>query len=137
MFKQDKLRGHKGELLVKKRLEQMGAVVRLAPDKHFPDWDVWIMFKGHATPLTAEVKTDYRVKDTGNVAFEQEAINHTKTNAWFYVLYFDQPEIHLLDILKVKGELPKYKSGNYGEHGELVYLVAYQDFKTKFSTRQL
>lgn len=132
-FTEDKKRGDVGEQMVKSLLEKNGAKVSIMGGD-FPDYDLVVAYPHRV--FTAEVKTDFRVADTGNVALELNAINHSKTAAWFYVLMLPQPEIHILDILKVKPLLTNYQSGNYGEHGERNFLVPYQDFVSKFSIRK-
>lgn len=116
-------------------LEKGGATVSIMGG-NFPDYDLVIAYPKQ-NPYIAEVKTDFRVADTGNVAIEKQAIEHTKTRAWFYCLMLPTPEIHIVDIMKVKPWLYMYKSGNYGEHQEKVFLIPYQDFKSKFSIKQI
>lgn len=137
-FLEDRERGHVGVQIVKERLEKQGAKVTVVPDGQFDDYDILVLHPKRKDPFAAEVKTDFRCAETGNVALESNALAHSKTDVWFYTLMFEKPEVHLISRQKAIQSLRLApRSGLYGEHSEKVSLIPYQTFKSELSLGQL
>ena len=135
-FIADRKRGNVGANIVKEKMEAKGARVNLVPDGFYADYDLVGYHKGYA--FCAEVKSDYRYKDTNNVAFEKEALEHSKTDIWFYVLDPEgKKEVHLIDRKKALEVAPRFRQGKFGEHSETVMLVPYSVFKSQLSMGML
>ena len=127
MFNQDKARGDIGETIVKEKLERKGFVVSVMKG-HFKDYDM-VVYKSGINPIPVEVKTDYRFAETNNIAFEKQALEHSKTNIWFYVLDPEEKkEVHMIDRTKALQVAPRFRQGDYGEHKETVFLIDYSSF---------
>ena len=132
LFLKDRKRGNLGASIVKELLETKGAKVDVIPDGFFQGYDLTIKLKGLV--FAAEVKTDYKYSKTHNVAFERQALEHSKTDHWFYVLDPEEnKEVHYINRKTALEVAPRFRGGLYGENKEEIWLVPDFVFRTQLS----
>lgn len=88
-FRRDKQRGKFGERVVRSYFRSVGADVRdTSEDSSFQEEDVDLLL---ADGLKYEVKTDYRLNQTGNLALEDSVTNaHGTTDSWLWTSAADR-----------------------------------------------
>lgn len=140
-FIRDRSRTHQAQAFVADRLRAQGFSVKVVKDGYFPDYD---LLAEKSTPsgtilITGEVKRDYRYRDTGNLALELDALNHSRADYLFFVIDEKQGlEAWVCPLAEARALAEEYPVKRaVGEHGEVCSLVPRDVFVKKIVTRRI
>lgn len=107
--------GREAEHLLYERLK---GEKRLAPDRYFPGWDIWV------EGMTIEVKADRMAHKTNNLYIELKALQKSKAHVW--AIGYGQPiqAFYLVtrkDLLNFVSWWPYSKfGGDFKDEGKLI-----------------
>lgn len=81
-FNLDRFIGREGEQYVAGMFRQWGYTVKEAPDKYFPDYDLYCsrINGDRATAFSVEVKFDRWYDKTGKLGLEHDGLDHSKAD---------------------------------------------------------
>lgn len=137
--------GRKGELAVKKLLEDRGWLVYDVSDNpSYQERDIDLVIEGAGDIRTVEVKTDNKYNSTGNICFELVSNLNTGRKGWYYtcdadlLIVYTTTKFIIIDMKQLKESgLPDGRViiTNFNENGtyekgsqiKLVKLTALQE----------
>jgi Holliday junction resolvase-like predicted endonuclease len=111
-FLRDRRRGEAGQRIVAGVLQAQGYEVTETPRGYHPGYD--LLCKGKGLTFSVEVKTDYKMSETGNVCIETSSL---KKSAASILAIVNEQTVYITPLQEALSFALKYPSRQVGENG--------------------